>query len=294
MSEVDGVVMGLRHVALPIEGVQFHPESVLTPDGPHLLANFLRLAGEGEASRLDAATGSFATAGLAEAGRRRAGPMSDLVRAALGGDRRGRHALDGRGARRDGRGHGRRGDAGPAGRPAHGPADARRDRRRAGRLRDRDARAGRPRRGARRRHRRRRHRRRRQRDVQHLDDRGARRGRGRCARWPSTATGRSRRRRARRTSSTRSGSGSTTTRRRPGPRCASTASPSCSRPTSTRRCSHAGPTRREIGVRTAFNLLGPLTNPAGTPATAARRGGSGGGGRGWPRSSGVSAPSGPS
>ena len=45
--------MGIRHVALPLEGVQFHPESVLTPDGPHLLANFLRLAGEGEASRLD-------------------------------------------------------------------------------------------------------------------------------------------------------------------------------------------------------------------------------------------------
>jgi anthranilate synthase/aminodeoxychorismate synthase-like glutamine amidotransferase len=66
MSEVDRVVMGIRHVALPLEGVQFHPESVLTPDGPHLLANFLRLAGEGEASRLDDATGSFATAGLAE------------------------------------------------------------------------------------------------------------------------------------------------------------------------------------------------------------------------------------
>jgi len=64
MSEEDQVVMGLRHVSLPMEGVQFHPESVLTPDGPHLLANFLRLAGEGEASRLDAATGSFATAGL--------------------------------------------------------------------------------------------------------------------------------------------------------------------------------------------------------------------------------------
>ena len=46
--------------------MQFHPESVLTPDGPHLLANFLRQAGEGEASRLDAASGSFATAGLAE------------------------------------------------------------------------------------------------------------------------------------------------------------------------------------------------------------------------------------
>jgi anthranilate synthase/aminodeoxychorismate synthase-like glutamine amidotransferase len=66
MSEVDRVVMGLRHATLPLEGVQFHPESVLTPDGPHLLANFLRLAGEGEAGRLDAASGSFATSGLAE------------------------------------------------------------------------------------------------------------------------------------------------------------------------------------------------------------------------------------
>ena len=64
MSEVDRVVMGLRHVSLPLEGVQFHPESVLTPDGPHLLANFLRQAGEGEAALLDDATGSFATAGL--------------------------------------------------------------------------------------------------------------------------------------------------------------------------------------------------------------------------------------
>ena len=64
MSEIDRVIMGIRHVALPMEGVQFHPESVLTPQGPHLLANFLRLAGEGEAGRLDAATGSFATAGL--------------------------------------------------------------------------------------------------------------------------------------------------------------------------------------------------------------------------------------
>jgi para-aminobenzoate synthetase component 2 len=64
MSEVDRVVMGIRHIAKPLEGVQFHPESVLTPEGPHLLANFLRLAGEGEASKLDAASGSFATAGL--------------------------------------------------------------------------------------------------------------------------------------------------------------------------------------------------------------------------------------
>ncbi len=65
ISEVDRVVMGIRHAELPLEGVQFHPESVLTPQGPHLLANFLRLAGEGEAGLLDAATGSFATAGLA-------------------------------------------------------------------------------------------------------------------------------------------------------------------------------------------------------------------------------------
>jgi anthranilate synthase/phosphoribosyltransferase len=63
-SPEDGVVMGIRHRDLPLEGVQFHPESVLTPDGPHLLANFLRLAGEGEASRLDAASGSFATRGM--------------------------------------------------------------------------------------------------------------------------------------------------------------------------------------------------------------------------------------
>jgi anthranilate synthase/aminodeoxychorismate synthase-like glutamine amidotransferase len=35
------VVMGARHRELPAEGVQFHPESVLTPQGKHLLANFL-------------------------------------------------------------------------------------------------------------------------------------------------------------------------------------------------------------------------------------------------------------
>jgi anthranilate synthase/aminodeoxychorismate synthase-like glutamine amidotransferase len=35
------VVMGVRHRSVPAEGVQFHPESVLTPDGKQLLANFL-------------------------------------------------------------------------------------------------------------------------------------------------------------------------------------------------------------------------------------------------------------
>ena len=38
----DGEVMGVRHRELPIEGVQFHPESVLTPLGPAMARNFLR------------------------------------------------------------------------------------------------------------------------------------------------------------------------------------------------------------------------------------------------------------
>jgi len=43
----DGVVMAIRHRDLPAEGVQFHPESVLTDDGMALLANFLRGDGDG-------------------------------------------------------------------------------------------------------------------------------------------------------------------------------------------------------------------------------------------------------
>jgi para-aminobenzoate synthetase component 2 len=39
----DGVIMGLRHRELKVEGVQFHPESIMTTEGKKLLANFLEL-----------------------------------------------------------------------------------------------------------------------------------------------------------------------------------------------------------------------------------------------------------
>jgi anthranilate synthase/aminodeoxychorismate synthase-like glutamine amidotransferase len=44
-TSTDGVVMGLRHRTRRVEGVQFHPESVLTASGPALLANFLAQLG---------------------------------------------------------------------------------------------------------------------------------------------------------------------------------------------------------------------------------------------------------
>lgn len=45
----DGTIMGVRHRTLPIEGVQFHPESVLTAGGHRLLANWLKTCGAPEA-----------------------------------------------------------------------------------------------------------------------------------------------------------------------------------------------------------------------------------------------------
>jgi anthranilate synthase/aminodeoxychorismate synthase-like glutamine amidotransferase len=44
-STADGIVMGVRHRSLPVEGVQFHPESILTAAGHDLLRNFLHYAG---------------------------------------------------------------------------------------------------------------------------------------------------------------------------------------------------------------------------------------------------------
>ena len=45
----EGEIMGLRHRTLDVEGVQFHPESVLTPDGPALLGNFLTACARAQA-----------------------------------------------------------------------------------------------------------------------------------------------------------------------------------------------------------------------------------------------------
>lgn len=59
----DEVVMGVRHRSLPMEGIQFHPESLLTPMGPRLLVNFLRACAEGDPDRLADAP-SFALRGL--------------------------------------------------------------------------------------------------------------------------------------------------------------------------------------------------------------------------------------
>lgn len=47
----EGLVMAVRHKSLPRFGVQFHPESILTPQGSRILARFLEIAGEPSAAR---------------------------------------------------------------------------------------------------------------------------------------------------------------------------------------------------------------------------------------------------
>ena len=49
----EGEIMGLRHATLNLEGVQFHPESVLTPEGPAIMKNFLAVSGGRRAAAPD-------------------------------------------------------------------------------------------------------------------------------------------------------------------------------------------------------------------------------------------------
>ncbi|WP_336489115.1 anthranilate synthase component II [Methylobacterium nigriterrae] len=50
-AEADGLIMGLEHTRLPVHGVQFHPESILSHHGSRILRNFLEIAADWNAER---------------------------------------------------------------------------------------------------------------------------------------------------------------------------------------------------------------------------------------------------
>src|SRR5205807_6226966 len=106
----EGEIMAVRHRALVVEGVQFHPESILTPEGPQLLANFLRgTAGErGEPTA--AGAGHARTAWPPAAAARAARPLGGAGRGSpRAADRSRAAAGDGGGAARGALDQGRRG-----------------------------------------------------------------------------------------------------------------------------------------------------------------------------------------
>jgi hypothetical protein len=124
----------------------------------------------------------------------------------------------------------------------------------------------------RRRHRHRRHRRRHARHLQYLDLRGADRGRRRREGSPSTATAASPPSRAPPTCSPSSAS-SSRCRQPTIARCVGEAGVGLpvGAAAPPRRCKHWAPIRGELGIRTIFNLLGPICNPAGVKRQVGRR-----------------------